>query len=127
MMWHPEIPLCLYFTTSGCIKMRKFTWESWANVASKPNDTGTVAVLDGYQLLLTLFRYQVVPPPMSTFQLTLLPLGPSPLLNPRPPTHMAFSSCPSMFAVLFPNGHVILYDWHFPHRNPSPKFLSQLT
>ncbi|MBW0581054.1 hypothetical protein O181_120769, partial [Austropuccinia psidii MF-1] len=88
-----------------CIKMRKFAWESWANVASKPNNTGAVAVLDGYQLLLTPFRYQVVPPPMSTFQLSLLPLGPSPLLNPRPPTHVAFSSCPSI--------------------NPSPKFLSQ--
>ncbi|MBW0569126.1 hypothetical protein O181_108841 [Austropuccinia psidii MF-1] len=47
MMWHPEIPLCLYFTTSGCIKMRKFAWESWANVALKPNNTGAVAVLDG--------------------------------------------------------------------------------
>ncbi|MBW0472304.1 hypothetical protein O181_012019 [Austropuccinia psidii MF-1] len=127
MMWHPEIPLCLYFTASGCIEMRKFAWESWADVASKPNDTGAVAVLDGYQLLLTPFRYQVLPPPMSTFQLSLLPPGPSPLLNPRPPTHVAFSSCSSMFAVLFPNGQVILCDWHLPHRNPSPKFLSQPT
>ncbi|PLW50050.1 hypothetical protein PCANC_08193 [Puccinia coronata f. sp. avenae] len=110
IMWHPELPLCMYISLgNGLVEMRQFVWESLVDPKPKPEDTGSVAVIDGYQILLTPFRFQVVPPPMSTFQLSTQSF-PS-VAHPRIPTHIAFSPRSSLLCALFPGGDVSCYLW----------------
>ncbi|GJJ14814.1 hypothetical protein Clacol_009082 [Clathrus columnatus] len=78
MLWHPEDPFRLLCATKGPL----------SSTSLPPYDTGLLTVVDGDSLLLTPFRTQNVPPPMSSCQL--------PLSNPNqispPPIDIAFST-----------------------------------
>lgn len=65
-----------------------------------PNDTGTVAVVDGKKLLVTPFRTQNVPPPMSSYQIAL----------PEQAVHVAMSPTEDALGVLFASGRVQVWD-----------------
>ncbi|KAF7362473.1 polymerase II transcription elongation factor [Mycena venus] len=69
--WHPEQALHVVLTTSSQIIQRTYAWETCVSTTRPPNDSGTVAVLDGSKILLTPFRSQNVPPPISSYQLAL--------------------------------------------------------
>lgn len=126
MLWHPELPLCIYISLgSGLIEMRKFVWESLVDLKLKPEDTGSVAVIDGYQILLTPFRFQVVPPPMSTCQISTQSL-PSPT-RPNIPTHVAFSPRSELICALFSGGDVSCYLWPLSPTKPPSSPLPQPT
>lgn len=74
-----------------------------------PHDTASVAVIDGTRLLLTPFRTQNTPPPMSSYHLTL----------PSTPVHACLSSWDDTAAAVFANGHVSV--WKLNTRLPGPK------
>lgn len=73
-----------------------------------PHDTASVAVIDGTRLLLTLFRTQNTPPPMSSYHLAL----------PSTPVHACLSSWEDTAAAVFANGHVMV--WKLNTRLPEP-------
>ncbi|KAL6305119.1 IkappaB kinase complex IKAP component [Sparassis latifolia] len=111
--WHPEDALRIILTTSSEIMQRTYAWETFASSAKSPVDTGSVAVMDGVDILLTPFRTQNVPPPMSSFvhtphlpamqqtlQLSRIPM----------PIHVSFSSSRDLLAVLWESGLVELTD-----------------
>ncbi|KAJ7072902.1 pol II transcription elongation factor [Mycena amicta] len=105
--WHPERALQVILTTSSQILQRTFILETCASLTKPPNDSGTVAVLDGAKILLTPFRSQNVPPPMSSFQLALTQVTPS---STRTPVHMTLSSVTETLALLWESGHIELWD-----------------
>ncbi|KAL1687873.1 IKI3 family-domain-containing protein [Schizophyllum commune] len=105
VQWHPESPLNLVLTTSNLIMRRVYAWDTSTSLTGPPDDTGTVVVVDGSQLLLTPFRIQNVPPPMSSHKLALQPaLG--------PPVHVAFGHIGDVVGVLYANGLVEFWDLH---------------
>ncbi|KAI5890064.1 IkappaB kinase complex, IKAP component [Schizophyllum commune H4-8] len=105
VQWHPESPLNLVLTTPNLIMRRVYAWDTFTSLTGPPDDTGTVAVIDGSQLLLTPFRIQNVPPPMSSHKLALQPaLG--------PPVHVAFGHIGDVMGVLYASGLVELWDLH---------------
>lgn len=65
-----------------------------------PIDTASVAVVDGKKLLITPFRTQNVPPPMSSYHLDL----------PRTPIHVSFSQHEDALVVLFEDGNAQVWD-----------------
>ncbi|KAF8132053.1 pol II transcription elongation factor [Boletus edulis] len=71
--WHPEASLRLLATTTSQLMSRTFAWDTCAGA----NATGTVGVVDGDEVLLTPFRTQNVPPPLSSYQLKTSPATPS--------------------------------------------------
>ncbi|KAJ7750119.1 pol II transcription elongation factor [Mycena maculata] len=101
--WHPEKALHVVLTTSSKIIQRTYGWETHVSLTRPPNDSGTVAVLDGSKILLTPFRTQNVPPPMSSHQLVLSP-G-----QPRPPIHASLSPSTDTLALLWESGHLELW------------------
>ncbi|KAJ7099343.1 pol II transcription elongation factor [Mycena belliarum] len=100
--WHPEQALNIVVTTSTTIIHRTYAWETCASSTRPPNDSGTVAVLDGSKILLTPFRIQNVPPPMASHQLTLSPARP-------PPIHAGLSPLTDTLALLWESGHLELW------------------
>ncbi|KZT05444.1 IkappaB kinase complex IKAP component [Laetiporus sulphureus 93-53] len=112
--WHPEDPLKIILTTSSEVFQRTYAWEIYSSAASPPKDTGSVAVSDGASILLTAFRSQNVPPPMSSCALTLstLPgLSLSSGMRRLPaPIHASFSPMRDLLAILWESGHVELVD-----------------
>lgn len=94
------------------MQVRSFVWDTYAAHLPVPNDTATVAVVDGSELLVmwlqltpdrvlvTPFRTQNVPPPMSSFQLSL----------PEQPVHVGMSPNEDALAVLFASGRVQVWD-----------------
>ncbi|KAG0142181.1 hypothetical protein CROQUDRAFT_82453 [Cronartium quercuum f. sp. fusiforme G11] len=120
--WDQERPLRLYIGTPTHIEVRAFSWEVFTDPTPIPNDSGSVAVVDGYQLLLTPLRYQIVPPPMSSFQLSTITSIDD---NPRMVNHVTFSTTLPIFATITPNGLVKCYQWNIhSNRNKSIKKLS---
>ncbi|KIR40475.1 elongator complex protein 1 [Cryptococcus deuterogattii Ram5] len=107
--WHPEDPLSLYIICQDAIQHRTFTWDTFAARLPMPHDTASVAVIDGTRLLLTPFRTQNTPPPMSSYHLTL----------PSTPVHACLSNWDDTAAAVFANGHVIV--WKLNTRLPGPK------
>ncbi|KAF7290054.1 polymerase II transcription elongation factor [Mycena chlorophos] len=105
ILWHPERALELTLTTSSQIIRRTFALETWNSPTQLPNDSGTVAVLDGAKVLLTPFRTQNVPPPMSSFQLSLNQTR-------GVPVHLALSPLNETLALLWEDGHLELWDLH---------------
>jgi elongator complex protein 1 len=97
-------------TTTTEIISHSYRWETCAATAKAPNDTGTVAVVDGSSVLLTPFRMQNVPPPMSSHQLTLRPSPSAPHRTLSTPSHLAFSSSEDILAVLWETGYVELWN-----------------
>ncbi|EGG00479.1 uncharacterized protein MELLADRAFT_111808 [Melampsora larici-populina 98AG31] len=128
IMWHPEKPLHLYLGTASHMELRQFSWEVFSDRTPIPRDTGSVAVIDGYQLLLSPFRYQVVPPPMSSLQISTISPDLVKTCLPRLPSHMSFSATFPGLATILPNGEVTCYRWDLtcsqeakPHfRLPTP-------
>ncbi|KAJ6488261.1 pol II transcription elongation factor [Mycena vitilis] len=103
--WHPEQALHVVLTTSTKIIQRTYGWEIYASSTRPPDDSGTVAVLDGSKILLTPFRSQNVPPPMSSHQLTL---SSAPSL--APPVHAALSPSTDTLALLWESGYLELWS-----------------
>ncbi|KAH8994552.1 Elongator complex protein 1 [Lactarius akahatsu] len=108
--WHPENALQMLLTTKTEIISHSYRWETCAATARAPNDTGTVAVVDGSSVLLTPFRMQNVPPPMSSHRLTLRPSPSAPQRTLSTPSHLSFSSSEDILAVLWETGYVELWD-----------------
>ncbi|GJE98183.1 IkappaB kinase complex IKAP component [Phanerochaete sordida] len=111
MSWHPEDSSRIILTTVSEIIQRSYLWDTFASRSQPPNDSGSVAVLDGSQILLTPFRTQNVPPPMSSFQLPLAaPPADAPSLQSRVPVHVSFSPSKDILAQLWETGYVELTD-----------------
>ncbi|KAJ7198481.1 pol II transcription elongation factor [Mycena pura] len=106
IQWHPERALHIVLTTSSKILRRTYNWETCASSTRPPNDSGTVAVLDGSKVLLTPFRVQNVPPPMSAYQ---LPFSSTHLLSTRTPIHMSLSTSKDTLALLWESGRLELW------------------
>ncbi|KAG9221313.1 hypothetical protein CCMSSC00406_0009424 [Pleurotus cornucopiae] len=108
MSWHPEKSLCLRLTTHNHFVERTYTWDTSSSHSQPPNDTGSVAVIDGSKILLTPFRMQNVPPPMSSLQLDLVA---STSLHPiQVPVHTAFCVTKDVLAVLWESGFVEVWN-----------------
>lgn len=127
--WHPEDPLSLYIICQGTsskkkktlffsptkqlfadsIQHRTFTWDTFAARLPMPHDTASVAVTDGTRLLITPFRTQNTPPPMSSYHLTL----------PSTPVHACLSNWQDTAAAVFTNGQVMV--WKLDTRLPEPR------
>ncbi|KAG6878289.1 hypothetical protein C0992_008296 [Termitomyces sp. T32_za158] len=80
---------------------RTYSWDTFTSPSTPPIDTGAVAVFDGTKILLTPFRIQNVPPPMSSAQI--------PLSSHRSPIHASFSAASDTLAVLWESGFVELW------------------
>jgi len=65
-----------------------------------PNDTASVAVVDGKNLLITPFRTQNTPPPMASYTIAL----PATLI------HVAMSDTTDSLSILYRNGLVQVWD-----------------
>ncbi|THH05467.1 hypothetical protein EW145_g4776 [Phellinidium pouzarii] len=107
--WHPENSLRLLLTASNRVLEYVFAWEAHVSRSVAPKDTGTVAVVDGTNLLLTSFRTQNIPPPMASYTLPIVGHGAA-----RTPIHVAFSPTSDHLAVLNHFGQVKL--WHLRTR-----------
>ncbi|KAJ7478610.1 pol II transcription elongation factor [Mycena galericulata] len=105
--WHPEKALHVVLTTSSKIIQRTYGWETHVSPTRPPNDSGTVAVLDGSKVLLTPFRAQNVPPPMSSHQLVLPPVQSLPT---RTPIHASLSPSTDTLALLWESGHLEIWS-----------------
>ncbi|KAF9647728.1 Elongator complex protein 1 [Thelephora ganbajun] len=102
VLWHPEDSSKLILATPSQLSQRTYGWETWVSVTTFPNDTGTVAVMDGVNMLLTPFRSQNVPPPMSSYELVL------PFV--RAPIHASFSPTNDTVAFLWESGLVQVWN-----------------
>ncbi|KAJ6497417.1 pol II transcription elongation factor [Mycena sanguinolenta] len=102
--WHPEEALRVVMTTSSQIIQRTYAWETWVSPTRPPNDSGSVAVLDGSKILLTPFRSQNVPPPMSSYQLA------QPAQSSSPPIHANLAPWSDTLALLWGSGYLELWS-----------------
>ncbi|CUA72874.1 Elongator complex protein 1 [Rhizoctonia solani] len=100
--WHPENPLRLICTTTHSVEDRTILWETCRSSSAPANSPGCVAIVDGSSLLLTPFKLQNVPPPMSSFKIDL---GPN-----ATPAHLAFSSDSRTLAVVYPNCSIQMWE-----------------
>ncbi|KAF7791354.1 hypothetical protein EIP86_002368 [Pleurotus ostreatoroseus] len=113
VLWHPEDALTLILTTSRKLIRRSYVWDTFASSSHPPNDSATVAVLDGASILLTPFRSQNVPPPMSSTQLALNPVSANaPANQSRTPIHISFTAEKDILVALWETGHLKLTDLH---------------
>ncbi|KAF8594643.1 IkappaB kinase complex, IKAP component [Ceratobasidium sp. AG-I] len=111
VVWHPENALRLICATSHSIEDRTFVWDTCASSSQLDASPGSVAVVDGESTLMTPFKLQNVPPPMSSFKLTLHPTSPaSPETRLPPPVDLAFSPSSTSIAFLFPNQRVQVWE-----------------
>ncbi|KAM5537957.1 hypothetical protein V8D89_008433 [Ganoderma adspersum] len=111
--WHPEDALKLILTTSSEVIQRTYVWDTVGSPSKPPVDSGSIAVIDGASVLLTPFRMQNVPPPMSTHSLSLkLPSTTLPGILKRSavPIHAAFASATDLLAVLWEPGILEVFD-----------------
>ena len=110
------------------MQTRSFVWDTFAAMLGMPNDTASVAVIDGSELaharmrselttarlLVTPFRTQNTPPPMSSYVINL----------PSTPVNVSCSTTDDSVAVLFDTGLVQVYDLNT--KIPDPKSGSKL-
>ncbi|KAF8554834.1 pol II transcription elongation factor [Imleria badia] len=107
VVWHPEASLRLLTTTTSQLLSRTFAWETCADA----NATGTVGVVDGDDVLLTPFRTQNVPPPMSSYQLkTSLSTPSAHIPSAQTPVHIALSPTNDLLASVWQNGRVSVWS-----------------
>ncbi|KAF9075492.1 IkappaB kinase complex IKAP component [Rhodocollybia butyracea] len=99
--WHPELALELILATSSQVFFRTYIWETTSSMSKPPIDSGSVAVIDGSTALLTSFRTQNVPPPMSSTQLAA-----------HVPIHWHFLNSFDALGFLWEHGYVEIYDLH---------------
>ncbi|KAG9098159.1 hypothetical protein FRC06_006747 [Ceratobasidium sp. 370] len=111
VIWHPEHSLRLLCSTSHSIEDRTFIWDTCTSASHPDESPGAVAVVDGDTILVTPFKLQNVPPPMSSFKLGLNTLSgaPSSPLRP-PPVHLAFSPDSRLLGLLFPDQEIQVWD-----------------
>ena len=116
---------------SAQVLQRIYSWDTFISSKESPYDSGTVAVVDGCtcfvpylfhvlicsffaaSLLLTPFRSQNIPPPMSSYQLALSPE----LLRSLPfkltaPIHVTFSPESDDLAILWESGYFEIWTLH---------------
>ncbi|KAG2136870.1 pol II transcription elongation factor [Suillus cothurnatus] len=107
--WHPELNMRLLFTSPLQIIQHDFAWETCAGA----NDTGCVGVIDGQKILLTPFRTQNIPPPMSSHQLQLTntPTDESrgDLFLSQVPPHISLSQSHDLLAAVWQEGHIMIW------------------
>ncbi|TFK88053.1 IkappaB kinase complex IKAP component [Polyporus arcularius HHB13444] len=111
--WHPEDPLRIILTTHTEVIQRTYAWDTLASPSRPPADSGSVAVVDGTSLLLTPFRTQNIPPPMSSHELPLKVPDvslPSLLRRSPAPVYAAFASHSDVLAALWESGIVEIFD-----------------
>ncbi|CAE6434599.1 unnamed protein product [Rhizoctonia solani] len=102
VMWHPEDALRLICTTTHLVEDRAIVWETCASSSVSADSSGCVAVVDGSSILLTPFKLQNVPPPMSSFKIDLN--------STVTPSHLAFSADSRSLAMVLPDGLVQVWD-----------------
>nr|XP_019009784.1 elongator complex protein 1 [Kwoniella pini CBS 10737]OCF48565.1 elongator complex protein 1 [Kwoniella pini CBS 10737] len=112
--WHPEDPLTIYLFGESFVQARTFVWDTYTARLPMPNDTASVAVVDGQKLLITPFRTQNTPPPMSSYHLDL----------PSVPVHVSLSDSTDSLSILFADG--LVQVWDLNTRLPDPKLGSRL-
>ncbi|CAE6477418.1 hypothetical protein ACGC1H_007622 [Rhizoctonia solani] len=100
--WHPENALRLICTTTHSVEDRTIMWDTCASSSASMDSPGCVAVVDGSSVLLTPFKLQNVPPPMSSFKIDLSPNA--------TPAHLAFSSDSRTLAVVRPNRSIQVWE-----------------
>lgn len=76
-----------------------------------PLSANPVLFVNAAKLLFTPFRYQNVPPPMSSLELND-PTG-------HTPVHVAFSAVDDVLATLMPDGAINIWTWTFAKANKS--------
>ncbi|KAG8900398.1 hypothetical protein FRC01_010153, partial [Tulasnella sp. 417] len=122
LAWHPEQPLRIITTSPGTshglfsytmlgpdyipiahVDDYCFMWDTCTSSRGPPEDTGTVAVVDGAALLMTPFRLQVRPPPESSYKI----VRPPPRID--PPIHVSQAPNADAMICLFPNARVELW------------------
>ncbi|KAG9041753.1 hypothetical protein FS837_011810, partial [Tulasnella sp. UAMH 9824] len=101
--WHPEQPLRIVTTSPAHIDDYCFMWDTCTSTRAPPDDTGTVAVVDGAALLMTPFRLQVRPPPESSYKI----VRPPPRID--PPIHVSQAPNADAIICLFPNARVEIW------------------
>jgi len=70
--WDPEKPLRLHILTTKYMYLQyNYEYCIFSSTFVSENDPATVIVIDGKEALYTPFRYQNVPPPMSSFKANL--------------------------------------------------------
>ncbi|KAI0030870.1 IKI3 family-domain-containing protein [Vararia minispora EC-137] len=114
--WHPEDAMRMLLTTDDTFVEQHLALET----CSTPFDTGTVAVVDGANILLTPFRTSNVPPPMYAHTLPLPPTHFPPSAAPR---HIALAQSTDTLCALSPSGHVTAYDLRTHGRTLDPRHL----
>ncbi|OJA14136.1 hypothetical protein AZE42_06727 [Rhizopogon vesiculosus] len=105
--WHPEVSMRLLLTTPLQIMQRDYAWETYTGA----HETGCVGVIDGQKILLTPFRTQNVPPPMSSHQLLVNPptdVSFGPFLS-LVPSHITFSKSHDLLGAVWQEGHVMIW------------------
>ncbi|KAL4071351.1 IKI3 family-domain-containing protein [Scleroderma yunnanense] len=114
VIWHPERPLLLVMTTPSQLTFRTYAWETCAGA----HDTGCVGVVDGEHVLLTPFRTQNAPPPMSSHQLLAclrtsndggVSISSTSSLR-TTPIHVSLSPSKDVLAVVWGNGNVAVWS-----------------
>ncbi|KAI6009884.1 pol II transcription elongation factor [Pisolithus marmoratus] len=110
--WHPEHSWQLVSTTSSQLIVQTFAWDTCAGAS----DTGCVGVVDGDHILLTPFRTQNVPPPMSSYQLHVRVQhtagDTSPSVLRRTPSHISLTPLNDILGAVWGDGHVIVWSLH---------------
>ncbi|KAJ3555021.1 hypothetical protein NM688_g2799 [Phlebia brevispora] len=111
--WHPEDASTIILTTSRKMIRRSYVWDTFASGSNPPNDSASVAVLDGGSILLTPFRSQNVPPPMSSIQFPLAPVPVhAPKFQTRLPVQLSFTWGKDILVALWETGCLKLTDLH---------------
>ncbi|KAG9116362.1 hypothetical protein FRC07_007460, partial [Ceratobasidium sp. 392] len=108
VVWHPENPLRLLCATSHSIEDRTFIWDTCASNAHSDESPGVVAVVDGDSILVTPFKLQNVPPPMSSFKINLSAIENAP--RRPPPVHLALSPNSHLLGLLFSDQEIQVWN-----------------
>ncbi|KAK7472275.1 putative elongator complex protein 1 [Stygiomarasmius scandens] len=111
--WHAEKALQMILTTSSKVIYRTYAWDTVISPSKPPIDSGLVSVADGSKLLLTPFRTQNVPPPMSSLELSLATSATriSPSAS-RIPVSVCFTAKSDCLGVLWEEGSLEIWNLH---------------
>lgn len=71
LSWHPEDSLLLSITTPTSIYQYELAWDTYLDADPSMETVGCAAVADGLSVLITPFKYTNVPPPLSTWKLSV--------------------------------------------------------
>ncbi|KAF9189964.1 hypothetical protein BGZ51_008686 [Haplosporangium sp. Z 767] len=114
LQWDVESALVLHVVTeSGAYQRNQYCWDNYINDMLSPENLGTVAVVDGANLMVTPFRVMNVPPPMCAFTLSL----------PYAIQHVSFSALHhgDDMAVLLADQRVAFYEVEDKTTRPLPE------